>query len=190
MGPSRKQRFTTREEFRAWKTEQDERWEYLAGVVKCMTGGRVDHNIVAGNIFARLWDAARARGCQAFQHGQKLAPAHEIDVVYPDVFVTCERLAGDALFATTAQVVVEVLSKSTREDDATWKWELYKGMPELRHYLLVETRKATVFHYHRDSPDEEWRFQILGGADAVVPIAALGLDLSLADIYARTDLLP
>lgn len=192
MGPIRRQRFTTREEFLAWETGQEERWEYLAGVVKAMTGGRVAHNLIAGNIFVRLRDAARARGCHTFQHGQKLAPAHEIDVVYPDVFVTCERLADDALFATQAAVIVEVLSKSTREDDLSWKWELHKGIPDLRHYLAVETRKMAVFHYHRASPDEEWRFQIIGqggGGDAAVTLDWLAIAMPLTDIHAGTDLL-
>jgi len=185
METTRRRRYETREDFLRWEREQDERWEFLDNVIRMMAGGRVNHNRVAGNVYAALRAAALKRGCEAFQQNQKLAPEHDdMAVVYPDVFVTCRRLDGDKDTVPSATVIVEVTSKSTREDDYTWKWDLYRDMPDLRHYLIVDPDKRRVSHYHRPHAGEDWRLRILAPPDGVVTVTALEVELPLADIFA------
>jgi len=184
MAGARQRRFGTREDFLRWEADQPERWEFLDGVIEAIAGGTVAHNRVTGRIFRMLAPAAERRGCEAFQQNQKLTPEHSDATVYPDVFVTCRPVSPGQETVPGATVVVEVSSRSTREDDYRWKWELYQGMPELRHYLVVDPESARITHYHRPDAGDEWRIQLIVGREASVNLAALDLILPLADIYA------
>ncbi|MFM2044307.1 MAG: hypothetical protein RLY86_2883 [Pseudomonadota bacterium] len=179
----RKPRPTGRADFLAWETAQDDRWELINGLIRMMAGGSADHNIVTGNIFAALLPVARSRGCMAFQQNQKLAPDGVDDVVYPDVFVTCRPFAGTDQTIGSAVVVVEVTSKSSVEIDREDKFELYALMPDLRHYLIVDSRRRSLVHYHRTTPGEEWRVALHRAADDAVTLDALGTELTLAAVY-------
>lgn len=44
----------TVEEFLAWEREQEDRYEYVGGVIRMMVGGTLDHNAIAGNVFSAL----------------------------------------------------------------------------------------------------------------------------------------
>lgn len=190
MGAVKQPRRYTREEFLAWETEQDGRWELLDGVIKMMAGGSVAHNRIAGNVFMALQPAALRRGCEAFQQNQKLAPDGEEDVVYPDVFVTCRTLRGQEQLVGGASVVVEVVSKTSGDDDHRRKLRLYQELPELRHYLVVESDRRQVTHFFRQDGSTPWQRVVLtGGGDSVL-LPVIEATLSLAEIYSRTDLLP
>lgn len=187
MAQAKKQRRVyTREDFLEWESRQDERWEFIAGRIKMMAGGSADHNLIAGNIFALLHAALRGSPCRPFQQNMKLAPERNDDVTYPDVLVTCRSFDGKAQTLDSATVIVEVLSKSSRDDDYGDKWEGYQAIADLRHYLIVSQDEPTVLVYTRNGEDDDWRFRRVEGFDAKVDLAALGVTLSLTDVFEGT----
>ena len=111
-----------RAEFLAWEERQEARWEFLDGVVRPKAGDTIHHNVAVDNVAAALRPAARARGCWAFQHNQKLAPSANDDVAYPDLAVVCGDLDGRAAVVAEAMILVEVVSKSSRMADCAKKW--------------------------------------------------------------------
>jgi Uma2 family endonuclease len=183
---NRQPRPYTRERFLEWESAQAQRWEFVAGKIKMMAGGSVDHNVIAGNIFAAFHAALGDGPCQPFQQNQKLAPEAGEDVTYPDVVVTCRELAGHEQAISQATVLVEVVSPSSRAEDHADKWQLYQQIRDLRHYLIVEQDEASVAVYSRASESNEWRFRRVQGFDATIVLAALGMTLPLAQIYRRT----
>jgi Uma2 family endonuclease len=54
----------TVEEYFAWESEQDIRYEYVNGEVLAMTGGTIPHNDIALNLYRSLYPHLRARGCR------------------------------------------------------------------------------------------------------------------------------
>ena len=187
MAQAKKQRHVyTRTEFLEWESRQDERWEFIAGRIKMMAGGAADHNLIAGNIFAILHGALGGAPCRPFQQNMKLAPEANDDVTYPDVFVTCTAFDGKAQTLGSATVIVEVLSKSSRDDDYGDKWEGYQAIPDLRHYLIVSQDEPTVLLYSRTGEDEEWRFRRVEGLAASVELAAVGVVLPLGAVFEGT----
>jgi Uma2 family endonuclease len=71
--------------------------------------------------------------------------------MYPDAIVVCGPidLAEDQVRAPT--VVVEVLSRSTEDDDRGAKWAAYRDVGSLRHYLLVAQDARRVEVYIREA---------------------------------------
>ena len=78
-----------RSAFLAWEDAQPDRWELVGGIIRMMAGGTVDHNTVAGNIYAFLHSKLRGGPCRPFQQNMKLTPAENEDSTYPDVLVIC-----------------------------------------------------------------------------------------------------
>jgi Uma2 family endonuclease len=81
-----------------------------------------------------------------------------------------------------ADLVIEVLSPSTRQIDRFRKLEEYKTVPSIRSILLVEPSLPTAKLYQRGEEDR-WRDADFLGLDAAVEIADLALRFSLRDLY-------
>jgi Uma2 family endonuclease len=84
--------------------------------------------------------------------------------------------------AHAPKVVVEVLSRSTREMDRIRKVEEYKRLPTLTAIMLVEPGTPQVLVLRRD-PHDAWSDETYAGLDAVVPLADISASLPLRDIY-------
>jgi len=140
------------DEFIAWENEQPEKHEFVRGEVFAMVGARRVHNLVVGNAFASLKQQLKGAPCQAFLHNATLQTAAG-DIFYPDVFVTCDAqdLRTDQIFRAPT-VFVEVPSPGTQAYDRGLKFTLYRGLPSLREYALVDpdTREVQLFRRGAD----------------------------------------
>jgi Uma2 family endonuclease len=67
--------------------------------------------------------------------------------------VVCRPGRDEDVTVDEATVIVEVISKSSREGDYEFKWESYQEMSALRHYLIVEQDKRFVSVYSRSSAE-------------------------------------
>jgi Uma2 family endonuclease len=173
-------------DFLTWEAAQPDRWELVAGIIRLMADGRVDHNLVAGNIFAFLHGRLRGGPCLPFQQNMKLTPAQNEDSTYPDILVICRPVDDGSPSVETATAIVEVLSPGTRAYDAEDKWAGYQKIADLRHYVLVDPTRAHVEVYSRTEPDEDWRFRAIDGLNAELPLPAIDAIIPLRDIYAGT----
>jgi Uma2 family endonuclease len=186
MSTAAKKKAFSRDNFLAWEERQEARWEFLDGVIAMMAGGTIDHNKIVDNVAAALRPSARARGCWPFQHNQKLAPRANDDVAYPDLAVVCGDVDGRATVVPEAMILVEVVSKSSRMADYAKKWDSYRTVGALRHYLVIEQDEAMVTSWNRSTEDEPWRQESVEGLDGEIDVAALGLRVTLRQIYEGT----
>lgn len=166
--------------------------EYYRGEVFALAGASREHNLLASNSLAGLGTRLRET-CNIFPSDMRVhVPAAGL-YTYPDVSVVCgpeDYLPGgdlDTLLNPT--LLVEVLSPSTAGYDRHSKFLLYRTIPSLRYYLLVESRRVEVLLYARASAGQ-WTFTSFEDRAAVVPLPALGLELPLADIYRKLALAP
>jgi Uma2 family endonuclease len=186
MSTAARKKTFSRADFLAWEERQEARWEFLDGVITMMAGGTIDHNKIVDNVAAALRPAARARGCWAFQHNQKLAPRANDDVAYPDLAVVCGDLDGRAAVVPEAMVLVEVISKSSRMTDYAKKWDSYRTIGSLRHYLVIEQDEGLATSWSRGGEDEPWRQESIEGLGGEIEIGALDVRLALKQIYEDT----
>ena len=144
--PERKLSLT---EFLDWENAQEGRNEYYRGEVFAMVGARRVHGIVAGNVFASLKHQLKSSPCSAFIEALKVQIADDA-VFYPDVFVTCDAadLSTDYVFRAPS-VIVEVLSETTQAYDRGAKFAMYRQIPQLREYLLIDPDSRSVELFRR-----------------------------------------
>jgi Uma2 family endonuclease len=174
------------DEFLDWENRQPERYEFVGGVLRLMSGGTASHDLVAMNLARVLGNALAGRPC--FVHGSNLkVRSPEGASMYPDVFVRCGSHRGQAQVVDDPIVVVEVLSPSTQRDDLTLKRWAYQAIPSLQAILFVSAQTAAVELAERE-PDGSWRSRHFRGLDATVPLAALAVELPAAEFYMGADL--
>jgi Uma2 family endonuclease len=175
----------SRDQFLEWEQALEDRAELVNGVIKMMAGGTVDHNRIAGNVYAAL-RAALAAPCEAFQQNMRLVPRENEDATYPDVLVTCVPHQGGETRIEDATILVEVTSRGTERVDMIDKWNGYQQIATLRHYLVVSQNEPLVHVYSRSSLADSWSYRRVADLAEGIELAAVGVRLAMADIYART----
>ena len=192
MRPHAERHYTV-EEYFAIEESSAVRHELYGGEIFAMAGASLAHNRIVGNIYAALRTRLAGSPCEAFSNDLRLRTPGGL-YTYPDVLVVCGgvELSTDDRLDTVLNptLLVEVLSDSTRDYDRGGKFALYRELPCLREYLLVEQTALLVEHYISPaltggSVRDEWSRQQYTGTQARITLASLGIDLSLTEIYAR-----
>lgn len=182
----------TPEEFLRWQKRQDRNFELVDGMPvlapKAMTGATRRHDRVTVNILTAL--EGRLSGGPCFPATDDIAvriPARG-NLRRPDIIVDCGPFDADALEAAEPRVVIEVLSPSTMGFDRIRRTEEYKTVGHIHAILLVDTEAPRMTVWRRTA--DGFVFEHHDGADAVVPLPEIGVDLPLARAYRLTGLTP
>jgi Uma2 family endonuclease len=174
------QRFTL-EEFLGWEAIQPQRHEYWRGEVFAMVGGNRGHGRVVANLVRHLGNQLDGTPCQAFSEGMKVQVGRDA-VLYPDVFVTCDRtfVAEQAAFDAPI-LIVEVLSPSTQAYDRSGKFAIYRRLASLREYVLIDpqTRRIDLF---RLGDDGLWNLLDMTD-EAELDLASVGCRIALVEVF-------
>jgi len=165
--------------------------EYYAGEIYPMAGGTINHNRIAGNVHFALKLVLKGKPFEVFIGDVKLQIPHTESFTYPDILV----IKGQPDYwqnrrdtVCSAQLLVEVLSDSTKDYDRGGKFEIYRHLPDLQDYILISQDKIHVEHYVKQAP-RQWLLTEYSALNDHLPIAQLGETLALSDIYDKVDLL-
>lgn len=157
--------------------------EYWDGAVIAMAGAEPDHNQIALNLALELGRRLRPKGCRGAVGDQRVQVGRRY--VYPDVVFTCHEphyLETRPRTLTNPDLLVEVLSASTMEQDLEMKLLAYTSLESLKEYWIVSSSQPLVMQYIRR--DDLWILQGVMGLDAAVHSDHFEVNLALQDIYA------
>lgn len=167
------------DDYLAWEREQSERHEWDGSSVVAMTGARVRHARVVGNVFSLL-RAQLPSGCETFSETLKLRAGHAIR--YPDVLVVCApELDPEADVVDDAVFIVEVLSPSTARIDRGPKLIEYAQVPSLEGYLIVDPARRHLELYRREGGQLVPATTVEVGGETIALFGAVALPVD--DIY-------
>ena len=116
-----------------------------------MAGASVAHNDITANLVGALRLSLRGTGCRAFANDLRVLTPGGL-YTYPDAVVICGRIELTPVrpdTVTNPVLLAEVLSEATRDYDRGEKFSLYKALPTLREYLLIEQNQVAVDHFQR-----------------------------------------
>ena len=137
------QRDYTPAEYLAQEEVAQFRSEYRDGVIVPMTGGSINHNQIAGNIYAFLKFRLRRTNWKPYIGDLRVWIPQYRQYTYPDVFLIQGQPAFQEQRTDTVLnpcLIVEVLS-STKDYDRTDKFRYYRSIPEFQEYILVDQYK-------------------------------------------------
>ena len=177
--------FITREEYLAIEDAAEFKSEYYDGVMYAMSGTTREHNLITLNLVRKIGNQLENRPCELYAIDLRVRVNETGLYTYPDIAITCEEPRfvpneHDALL--NPQVVIEVLSDSTQRRDRIGKFNHFRRVSSLRHYVLVGQKRPGVELYTRQ-PDDTWLRTDLAWPDGVLNLDAIGVSISLRDIY-------
>ncbi|HEX2914152.1 MAG TPA: Uma2 family endonuclease [Chloroflexia bacterium] len=181
------------EEYLAFEEKSGQKNEYYQGQLYQIAGGSARHNLIASNINAILNSGLVDYPCLVFSGDMRILVEEHHLYTYADGSVVC----GEVEFAhnredtvTNPILLVEVLSKSTRNYDRGDKFELYRAIEALQYYLIVDQERVFV-EFHRKLEDGNWQLETLTSLDQSLKLPELGnLELNLARIYSKVTFPP
>ncbi|MGA8026747.1 MAG: Uma2 family endonuclease [Bryobacteraceae bacterium] len=181
--------YLTPEEYLEQERKAERKSEYFRGEVFAMAGASRRHVLTVVNLVHELGRKLGDRPCNVYSMDLRLAVGAAGLYTYPDVMVTC----GEEKFADQHEdtllnpaLIVEVLSKSTKNYDRGQKFESYRALPSLMEYLTVALDRRHVEQWIRQ-PDKRWILREYSGPAETISMPSIGVDVQLADIYRKID---
>jgi Uma2 family endonuclease len=179
-----KQKFTI-EEYLAMEEAATEKHEYYKGEIFGMSGAKLPHNTISRNLLIGLGIKLNGKKCQPFGSDQRIHIEANTLFTYPDISIICgepETLNNDDLNVLNPAVIVEVLSPSTRNYDRGEKFKLYRDIPTLKEYILVDSESIHI-EIFRLNESNHWELEEYDTAEEMLYIKTINENIALADIY-------
>ncbi len=144
------------------------------------------HNKLCARLTGLLALHLEGKDCTGFSGHQRVQAANGSAYLYPDLAM----VRGKARFDDNAgsenllnpTLIVEVLAKSTLDTDRGEKFMLYRQLPSLRQYLMLDSAAVHAELYTRQ-PHDHWLFMETRDLAAVLDLSSVGCELALARLY-------
>jgi Uma2 family endonuclease len=180
--PQSRRSIMTVDEYLSWAEGRPGRYELVDGLVQAMTPERAAH--AETKLAVHMAFAAGLRKqrlpCHVLPDGMTVR-IDETTAFEPDASIYCgPKLAPSALEVKNPVVVVEVLSPSSQQIDASTKLAGYFRLPSIVHYLIVDPDKPLIIHHARRRDDSILTHIVRSRSIVLDPP---GLELAFADIY-------
>ena len=172
----------TREQFLAWEERQELRYEFDGFQPVAMTGGTAAHARLLRNLAISIGSRLRGKPCEFYGSDLKVETAAGFR--YPDGFVVCTPVAGDATVVREPVVIFEVLSDSTARTDLVTKNQEYAAIATMRRYIVLAQEAMTGTMFERI--DGDWVGHLLR-ADSLLRMPEIGIELPVAELYEGVD---
>lgn len=164
----------------------NEKFEFWGGNVWSMSGARLAHNLIVGNLNTELDVRLREKGCRAVPSDMRVKVPTYPPYRYPDLTVICgsptiEQTGGVDMLLNPL-LIIEVLSDSTEAFDRGDKFSYYKSIESFSEYLLIAQHRphVTQFVKHGDGFWANFEFNDLNDS---LELRSVDCSLPLASIY-------
>ena len=159
--------------------------EYFAGEVFAMAGASYAHNLIVANVVAELRQQLKKQTCTVVPSDLRLWVESAEHYLYPDVTVVCgEPRFTDEHIDTLVnpRLIVEVLSKSTKDFDRGEKFTMYRTLPSFAEYILFAQDHHHIEHFARRT-DGRWLLTDIDRLTDSISLVSIEGRLALAEIY-------
>jgi Uma2 family endonuclease len=183
-------KYITEKEYLVAERLATEKHEYFQGEVFAMSGASKAHNEIAMNCSVELAVKLKGKPCRPYGSDFRVNIPKNTLYTYPDISVYCnepETLDAENDTATNPTVIVEILSKSTRNYDQGEKFALYRQIESLKDYILIDSETVKVIK-HTKMDDESWVLKEYKSIEDSFSIPSIGVTLNLLDLYENVKL--
>ena len=178
------------DEYLEMENASSEKHEYYQGEIFAISGAKVPHNIIATNLVVALTIKLKGKSCRPFNSDQRIHVEANTLFTYPDISIICGDIItrnNDGYNVLNPTVLIEVLSRSTKNYDRGEKFKLYRDIPTLREYVLVDSESIHI-EIFRLNANNHWELEEYNKGSRTILIQAINTPLSIEEIYEGTEL--
>jgi Uma2 family endonuclease len=119
---------------------------------EAMAGALPPHNVISSNIIMVFGNKLRGKGCRPYGSDQRIFIPETGLYTYPDISVFCgPPQYQDNMSLKNPVLLVEILSKVTEGYNRGSKFELYRSIPALIEYLMVDSQRVHVELWRKEN---------------------------------------
>ncbi|MGY3054794.1 Uma2 family endonuclease [Pedobacter sp. UYEF25] len=163
-----------------------EKHEYFDGEIFGIAGAERPHVRIAMNMSANLFNELKDSPCFPYGSDMRLHIPENTLYTYQDISIYCkepqESELDDASFILPT-VIIEILSPSTTSYDRGDKFKLYRAIPSLKEYVMVDSASVSVEAFFLNEK-ANWELDEHNSLDDLLNFRSLAISLPLLEIYA------
>jgi len=183
--PALQYNYVAVEDYLKAEREGTEKHEYYKGEIFAMSGALRAHNEIFSNVFTGIGNKLKGKGCKPYGSDQRIHIPKNTLYTYPDITIICGKMeTTDNTFdtATNPTVIIEILSKTTKNYDRGNKFALYREIDSLKEYIMIDSENISVEQFTKGE-DGTWLLKEYKKQNALLTVPVLNISLSLIDIY-------
>jgi Uma2 family endonuclease len=184
--PIPKYNYISAEEYLKAERTASEKHEYYNGEIFAMSCASLNHNAIQMNVAEQLKSKLRGKSCKPFGSDLRIHIPKNSLFTYPDFSIICvdiiltEKDNPDT--ATNPTVIIEILSKSTKDYDRGSKFKLYREIESLKEYILIDSLSVSVEIFSKNE-NKNWELHEHKFLTETLFSKILNLSITLTDIY-------
>lgn len=181
--------YYTPEEYLELEATADYKSEYIDGQIIPMAGASINHNRITGNFYAALNFAFKNQNYEVFMGDMRLWIPQKLIYTYPDVIIIADEpefFNNRTDTITNPQVIIEVLSKSTKSYDREDKFAAYRTIPTFQEYLLIDQNRIHVEQFSKIGK-KRWNLCEYDEEDENISLVTVPFTISLQDLYNKVN---
>lgn len=183
--PAPKYNYISPEHYLELERASELKHEYYKGEVYAMSGASLPHNDIFHNVYGALTFFLKGKGCKPYGSDLRIHIPQNTLYTYPDISIICGKPETSDSFRDNIinpSVIIEILSKSTKDYDRGTKFNLYRSIKTLKEYILIDSTSISVEIFTRQE-DNSWILTEFKQLSDSFLISTISLTLHLKDIY-------
>lgn len=181
--------YYTPEEYLELEATADYKSEYIDGQIIPMAGASINHNRISLNLSSGLNFALKNQNYEVFMGDMRLWIPQKLIYTYPDVIIIADEpefFNNRTDTITNPQVIIEVLSKSTKSYDREDKFAAYRTIPTFQEYLLIDQNRIHVEQFSKIGK-KRWNLCEYDEEDENISLVTVPFTISLQDLYNKVN---
>lgn len=173
------------EEYLEMENAADEKHEYYKGEIFAMSGAKMVHNRISGNLFFALSLQLKGKNCHPYGSDARIHIPLNTLFTYPDISIICGEvitLNNDDYNVLNPTVIIEVLSGSKKNYDRGETFKLYRDIPTLKEYILVDSKSIHI-EVFRLNENGHWELEEYKSLNDRMLVKTIHETILLAEIY-------
>jgi len=162
-----------------------EKHEYYKGEVFAMSGAKMPHNNISSNVLTALGQKLKGKQCKPYGSDVRIHIEANTLFTYPDISIICGdviTLNNDDYNVLNPAVIIEILSASTKNYDRGEKFKLYREIPTLKEYILVDSESIHI-EVFRLNATNHWELEEYDNISGILEIRSIQEAILIAEIY-------
>ena len=155
-----------------------------------MAGVSHRNNIIFSHLFGKLAYKLEGKKCRPYGSDFRVHIPENTLYTYPDISIVCRDILEDKNQKNSTinpDVIIEILSPSTKTYDRGDKFKLYRDIPTLKEYVLVDSENVSI-EIFRLNKQNHWELEEYKGVDDKLVLQSIAMNIPLGEIYSGTKL--
>lgn len=172
-------------EYLVWEKASETKHEFYQGEVFALAGAGRRHNKIFSNLFGGLFIRLRNHSCQPYGSDLRIHIPENTLFTYPDISVICGDISPSEIDDDTAilpLIIFEILSPGTKSYDRGDKFKLYRDIPSLKEYILVDSESISIEAFRLNTVGN-WELQEYKSSGDILVIPSISINIPLSEIY-------